>query len=363
MKLTIDRDQILDALGKVQSIVGTRSTIPILANVLFQADGGEVTLTTTDLDLSIRAKADADVNTKGGITLPAKRAYSLFRELPQGKVEIDVDDSDYATIKCGSSKFKLVGISEDDFPPLPKYEDGSNFTIEQAVFKDMLKKTGYAASFEESRPTLNGLLVSLEKGKLTVVATDSRRLAMVEHENIGSGDKLEFILPNKAVNELQRVLKDEGSVTVFITDNQVAFQLDQVVIVSKIVDGQYPNFRLVIPAECKHRVTVEREILLDAVKRASLLTSDQSKSVKMIFQDNRLTVSTETPDVGNSEEKIPVKYDQEKIAISFNPDFVLEPLRNLVSDEIFLELTDDLSPALIKSDIPFLCVLMPLRIN
>ena len=364
MKIVVNREAVLDGLQKVQAIVVPKSTIPILANVLLRAEGDSLWLTTTDLEVSVRARVEAEVKKAGGITVPARRLFSLFRELSSDNIIIEVDDDDRLHISAGASDVKLVGLAEDDFPPLPEFDGGHAYTLDEGVFKDMLRKTSYAASTEESRYVLNGCLLSFKDGKLTVVATDGRRLGLVEQEvDFSNDNEHDYIVPSKTIGELSRTLGDEGVLTVHGTDHQIAFSFSDMVVVSKLIEQTFPTFRQVIPSDCKERVTVVREDLLNAIRRAALITTEQSNSVKMLFDNNQLEVIAQTSDVGESTEKIPVKYSGEPISLSFNPEFVSQPLRALESDEIFMELTDDMSPAVVKCEIPFLYVLMPMRIG
>jgi DNA polymerase-3 subunit beta len=238
------------------------------------------------------------------------------------------------------------------------------YHLEQGVFKEMLRKTAYAASSDETRRVLNGVLLSFKDGKLVMVATDGRRLALIEQElELPKESETEAILPTKAVTELLHTLGDEGELTVHDSENQIVFEFGSVFVSSKLIDGTYPNFRQVIPAECEERVTIERESFLTALKRVSLLTTDTSNAAKLTFGKNKLVVSTSTPDVGEARETVPIKYSGKEISVAFNPDYVIDPLKNLANDEVFMELTDDLSPGVIKCDIPFLYVLMPMRIS
>jgi len=364
MKLVVNKDVILDGLQKVQSIVGNRTTLPILYNVLFKAENNSVSLSTTDLEVSVRTSVEAKVSRGGATTLPAKRVFSIFRELPASDIEIDVDDKDVATIKAGSAVFRIIGISEDEFPPPPKFQGKKTYSIEQKVFKTMLSATSYAASNDDTRYILNGCLLSFKGGKLAVVATDGRRMAMFEQEiEFLKEAEGEWILPTKAVNELLRTLRDEGSLNIQVTDNQAAFEFDNMVIISKLIEGTYPNFRQVIPTHCEERVTIDREPLLTAVRRVALLVSDKSNSLSLSFAKNNLTITAVAPEVGEATETMGVKYPGKNISISFNPDFLLDALKNLTAEQVSIELTDDLSPGVIKCDAPFLYVIMPMRVK
>lgn len=364
MKFKVAKADMLSGLQMVQNVVGVRSTLPILSNVLIQAEKGKLSLTTTDLEVSVRCSVDADVQKAGTTTLPARRLSSIIRELPDDTIGFDIDDKNVATVECNASFFKIIGLSEDEFPPMPKSDAKFSYHVPQNVFKDMLSKSAYAASSDETRYVLNGVLLNFKGGKLTMVATDGRRLALVEQElEVPKEAEISVILPSKAVSELLHTLKDEGELKIHARDNQIVFEFDDVLVSSKLIDGAYPNFRQVIPSQCEERVTVERESLLSAVKRVALLTTNKSSAVKLTFGKNNLIVSTMTPDVGEARETLPIKYTGKEISVAFNPEYVMAPLRSLANDEIFIELTDDLSPGVIKCDIPFLYVLMPMRVN
>ena len=364
MKLVIEKEDLAEGLNKVQSIVHQKVTIPILANVLLEAKDDSLVLTTTDLDVSIQCSIKADVQQPGGITLPAKRLTNLVRELPSAQVEIATNDEEQARIVCGNSEFNLVGISEDDYPPLPEYGGGNSYTLDQGVLKDMLRKTSYAASVDESRFILNGSLLKFDDTNLTVVATDGRRLAMTEQKLEGkkAGNR-EEVVPTKTVNELIRSLGDEGDVIIYFAEKQIAFTFGGLIVISKVIDGTFPTFEQVIPKSSTYRISMDREGLMQAVRRAAMVTTEHSSSVRLTFENNQLQIAAATADVGESDERIPIKFDAEKISTTFNPDFIIEPLRQLESDEVFVEISDNLSPAVIKSDIPFIYVIMPLRLN
>lgn len=364
MKFVIEKDILLEALQKVQSIVGQRSTLPILSNVLLKAEGDTVSLTTTDMEVCVKTGASADIREPGGTTLPARRFFSICRELPSGQIEIEVDAKDVATIRCGPSFFKLVGLPEDDFPPLPVFEEQSVYTIDQDVFKEMLQKVVYATSTDETRYILNGALLDFKDEKLTVVATDGRRLALVEQE-VEFSDEAQagLVVPSKTLNELIKTLGDQGLLRIRTSGTQVAFDFDNILILSKLIEGTFPNFQQVIPSQCEERIAIDRETMLTAVRRVALLTDDQTASIRLTFGKNKLELVTVSAEIGEARETIPVKYEGKEMSIAFNPGFLMAPLRHLDSDEIFFELSDELSPGVIKTSVPFLYVLMPIRVS
>lgn len=363
MKLTVNRDALLDALTQVQTVVSSKSTIPVLANVLLRADAGKLLLITTDLEVSVRTEVPAEVVTSGETTLPAKRLFSVIRELPPHAVEIEIEKNT-ASIRCGTAYFKIMGLSPDDFPDIPEPESENIFTLDQGTLKHMLKCVQYATSVDETRYVLNGIFFSFQEQKLTVVATDGRRLALCEREiEFPVGQELDFVVPSKTINELLRNLDSEGQVTITAAGSQIVFDIAELRIISKLIDGTFPNYRQVIPAACEERIAFNRENLLTAVRRVALVTNEQSNSIKLSFQENRVEIISSTPDVGEAREEVPVKYSGKVMNIAYNPEFLMAPLRILKTDEVYLELIDELSPGVMKSGTEFLYVIMPMRMQ
>ena len=364
MKFSVTKEKLLECLQQVQNVVSTRTTLPILSNVLLQTNGSEVRLTTTDLDVGVRGSFEAKIEKEGATTLPARRLFTIIRELPSSEIQFDVDGKNAASIRSGQSFFKILGLPEEEFPPLPKFDDSKIVTIRQKDLRDGLRKTSYAISTDETRYVLNGVLFSFKDNKLTLVATDGRRLAMLDIDlEFPRSHEADIIVPTKAVTELQRLLTDDGEVRVSVGGSQIAFDLNNSLLVSKLIEGNYPNYRQVIPGEMKERVTLERETFLNSLRRVSLLASDKSNSIKLNFSKNNIDITANTPEVGEAKESLPVAYKGREFSIAFNPEFLMAPLRNLAEDEIFLDLIDEMSPGVIKIQSPFLYVLMPMRIS
>jgi DNA polymerase-3 subunit beta len=362
MKCVISREALLSGLQIVQNVVSTRTTLPILGNALVQAADGKLIISTTDLDTGIRASVEADVMKAGATTLPARRLFSIVRELPAAELTLEVDSKQVATITSGSSFFRIMGLPEEDFPPFPKGEGAKTFKLPQGVFRDMLRRTAYAISTDESRYVLNGVLLSFKDNKLALVATDGRRLALVEQElEFPKGSEVEAILPTKAVQELSRILRDEEPLTISFGENQVSFDLGTTFLYSKLIEGNYPNYKQVVPAEAKDRIILERELFLNAVRRVALLSSEKSNSVKLIFSKNNLDITANTPEVGEAKESLAITHKGKDFSIAFNPEFLMDPLKNIDADEIFFDFIDELSPGVIKYNRPFLYVIMPMR--
>jgi DNA polymerase III subunit beta len=364
MKIRFSKEQFLDGLQQVQNVVSLRTTLPILSNVLIKAEPSGLQLTTTDLDIGVRTTVDAEVSRSGATTLPARKLYMIIRELAASEIELEVDDSHHASIRCGTSFFKIAGLPEEEFPAFPKLDGKKHFKIEQKLVRDIFRKTAFAMSTDETRYVLNGLLVSFGDSKLTVVATDGRRLALVEQEvDFPKANSGEAIVPSKAIGEVQRLLKDKGDLQITLTENQIGFEIDGTLLISKLIEGNYPNYRQVIPNEVEEHISLERETLLQALRRASLLTSEKSNSVKLRFSKNSLIISSNTPEVGEAHETIAINYKGKEVSIAFNPIYMMDCLRNLDNDEVFLDLVDELSPGVVKINGPFLYVLMPMRMN
>lgn len=364
MKFSVAKDKLLEGLQTVQNVVSTRTTLPILSNVLIRAEEGKLVFTTNDLDVGMSCSIDANIAKTGGTTLPARRLAGIVKELPAAEVEVEIDSRNVASLRCGQSFFKMMGLAEEEFPALPKLENAKVFTIKQKDLKDGLRKVSYAISTDETRYVLNGILFSLKENKLTMVATDGRRLALVDLEvEFPRSQEGEMIIPTKCVSELQRLLTEDGELKMLVGENQVAFDVNGKLLVSKLIEGNYPNYRQVIPPETKERVTIERELLQTAVRRVALLSSEKSNSVKLNFTKNNLEITANTPEIGEAHESIPVQYKGKEFSIAFNPIFLQDPLRALPDEEVHLDLIDEMSPGVIKINTPFLYVLMPMRIS
>ena len=375
MKFKINQDHFSNGLQQVLNVVASRSTMPILSNVLIEAEEEHISLTTTNLDLGIRCRIKADVSETGSITLPVRKLATIVKELPVNEVFLETNKSNQAKITSGGSLFKIMGIGSEEFPPLPTFENRKVFELAQDEIVNMLKSVSYAQSTDENRYILNGVYFNFADEKLTLVATDGRRLGLtgleleVSEENAGS-----LILPAKTVAELERLMGKGEKVNIAFNDRQAAFEIgldeagdsglvDHLYLVSKIVEGNYPNYRQVIPKETEHRVKIERELMLECVHRAALVTSDKSNSVKIKVSKNLLEISGQSTEYGESHESMAIAYDGPEVQVAFNPQFLMEPLKALTKDEVFFEFKDELSPGLFKTLDNFICVIMPLRLN
>ncbi|MEO6875001.1 MAG: DNA polymerase III subunit beta [Opitutaceae bacterium] len=374
MKFKINRDHFANGLAQVLNVVGSKATMPILSNVLIEAEKDQISLTTTNLDLGIRCKIKADVKEKGSITLPVKRLATIVRELPNVDVAFDASPNHQVKLTSGGSNFRIMGIAKDEFPPLPEFGDEKAYTLEQAELTAMLKSVAYAQSSDETRYILNGVYFNFKDGKLSLVATDGRRLALISKEmEVPAASAGAIILPAKTVSELTRLLDKGEKLKINFNERRAAFQIatdkdtsgliDHVYLYSKVVEGSYPNYNQVIPKETHQRIKLERELFLQCVHRAALVCSEKSNSVKIKLSSNLLEITAQSPDFGEAHESMAIDYSGPELQVAFNPTFVMDPLRALSKDEIFFELKDEVSPGVFKTLDSFICVIMPVRLS
>jgi len=369
MNLTITKEQILAGLQAVQNVVSNRTTLPILSNVLLRAEKDRVEFTATDLDVTVACSVEAKVKKAGATTVPVKKLFGIVRELNGMEIDIETDEKNITSVRSGPSFYKIHGLAAEEFPPMPKFKDDKKVPLQQENVKAMMRRTSFAISTDESRYVLNGIYISLKDHKMTMVATDGRRLALVDEEvDISEKSSGEFIVPAKAVGELNRLLQEKGEVEIKFGENQASFALKDdkgfsVLLITKLIEGNYPNYKQVIPGEAKERIALVREEFLQALRRAEIMTSDKANSVKLAFGKNNLAITANSPEVGEARESLAVNYKGKELAIAFNPRYLIEALSALSEDEVFFELIDELSPGVLKINGPFLYVVMPMRLS
>ena len=374
MKFKINRDHFSNGLAQVLNVVGSKATMPILSNVLIEAEKDYISLTTTNLDLGIRCKIKAEVKESGSVTLPVKRLATIVRELPNVDVVFDASPNHQVKLTSGGSTFRIMGIGKEEFPPLPEFGEEKSFTLEQGELTSMLKSVSYAQSSDETRYILNGVYFSFKDGKLALVATDGRRLALISKEmEIPAESSGSIILPAKTVSELLRMLDKGEKLKISFNERRAAFQIntdkdtsgltDSIYLYSKVVEGNYPNYNQVIPKETHQRIKLERELFLHCVHRAALVCSEKSNSVKIKLTSNLLEITAQSPDFGEAHESMAVAYSGPDLQVAFNPTFLMDPLKALAKDEVFFELKDEVSPGVFKTLESFICVIMPVRLS
>ena len=378
MKFKINRDHFISGLQLVSNVVSSRKTMPILQNVLLEAKENTVFLTTTNLDLGIRCCVKATVEEEGSVTLPVKELSRIVRELADIEVSIESSGVTKVNISTRGSTFNLLGIDSKEYPPLPVLDQKDSFSIPRDEVLEMLKSVSYAQSINEERYMLKGVFFKKDKKDLSLVATDGRRLAVagtaLKEENAES--LCEFILPSMTVNELEKLPRVGDMIQISFTDRQVEIELkvseekhdDQglrgsIQLISKVVEGKYPNFKQVIPKDNFKKAGVERELMQECVSRAALI-SDERITLKIKSQEMEITGQSL---MGDACENLPIDYEGEDATVSFNPKFILDPLKSVRKDKIILEFRDDMSPGVFKvepssdNNISILCVVMPIR--
>lgn len=374
MKFKINRDHFSNGLAQVLNVVGSKTTMPILSNVLIEAEKDFISLTTTNLDLGIRCKIKADVKEGGAVTLPVKRLATIVRELPNLDVTVDASPNHQVKLASGGSNFRIMGIGKEEFPPLPEFGEEKSFTVDQPELVSMLKSVSYAQSSDETRYILNGVYFNFRDGKLSLVATDGRRLALIAKEmEIPAESAGAIILPAKTVGELLRMLDKGEKVKIDFSDRRCSFQIgtdkdgsglvDSIYLYSKVVEGNYPNYQQVIPKETHQRIKLERELLLQCIHRAALVTSDKANSVRLKLSSNMMEITAQSPDFGEAHESMAISYSGPDLQAAFNPAFLMDPLKALTKDEVFFEVKDEVSPGVFKTLENFICVIMPVRLS
>ncbi len=365
MRITIPQPQFLKSLQMVEHAVNDRSTLPILANVLLETTEHELTLTATDLDVGIQCRFPlVPPVERGAVALPARKLTTIIRELPDDTVVLEAKKNHTATVNCGSSHFRIPGLPAEDFPVLPPPEVVGGITLPQGALKALITQTAYAMSMEETRFILNGALLVTQKKALVLVATDGRRLAVAESPFSGDA-ALQAVVPAKTIRELGRLLHDEDAEDVTIAplkDNQLTFRFGSVTIVTRLIEGQFPQYDKVIPSASKHGVTCDRQILMNAIRRASLMTTAASQAVVFELSAGTLVVSKESPELGSAREEVAVAYAGEPMTIAFNPEFWLDVLKVLPTSEVTIELSGAEKPAAIRQP-GFLYIVLPMKVS
>jgi len=363
MKIKIQREDLARGIQTVQNIITTKAALPILSHILLETQQNNLRLTATDLDIGISCVIPADIQESGAITIPAKRFGDIIRELPSDSVDLSTKKNNLVIIETENCQFKIMGLAREEFPKLPEFKDKEVIKLEQNTLKQILSLTSFAVSFDETRYILNGILFKIQKNKLILVATDGKRLAIMEKELEQSLEKeIRLIVPIKTIHELNRNLQEEGNLSLILGTNQVLFDLGDVVIISRLIEGEFPDYQQVIPPASENKMQADREQFLLAVKRAALLSTPDYQAVKLELFKNKLVVSKSTPDIGESREEIPVEYQGKELLIGFNPNYLIDVLKNLSGEKIVLELTDSEKPGVIRMN-GYIYIVLPMRLS
>ena len=375
MEFKISQEEFVKGLSRTQSVVEKKGTMPILLNVLIEAQESSIFITATDLEIGIRGKYPAEILTSGKTTLSAKKIYEVIKELPENHVSLRVKENHWVEIKSGKSTFNIMGISADSFPSLPTYEEEGFMEVETEIFKEMVEKTIFAVSADESRYNLTGVFfIRKEKDspkEFRMVATDGYRLSLIDR-SLGEEMKgLEngIILPKKGLVEMNKILEEAGKegvkkIGISLKGNNFILKKDPVILIMRLLDAEFPDYRQVIPSASKRQIKMKRNEIQDSLRRVSILSSEKTRGVKFQFNDDFLELSSYNPEFGEAKEELSVEYKGENLVVGFNSRFVMEVLNNLRSEEVVFEIEDNVSPAIIRpsDDERHTCVIMPMRI-
>src|SRR5919106_3664128 len=363
MKLTCSRDELVQKLAIVSRAVSPRTTVLVLGGILLRAENDALNLAATDMELSLRTSLDAQVEGDGAVVVLGKLLVDLARLLPDEEVRIEHRaEEGIVRIECGAASYRLHTYSADDFPRLPDVEAIGTFTVDRESLLETISRVARSASRDESRPVLTGILVRFEGGKLIMAATDSYRLAVKETELESGGADLEAIIPARALQELARIAAGADEVRLGVHENHVIFSAGDVWLTSRRIDGQFPNYKQLLPETFEAEVTTPREPLLQVIRRAGVL-AQRNAPLRLRFAEGELGVSAQTQDVGEAHETLPLDYAGEPLEIGFNPDFLRDGLEAVSGDAVQLKLINPLRPGLIVSpDESFWYLIMPIRL-
>lgn len=360
MKFTIDQSALSSGLSKIQSAISNKPTVPILTNILIVANADGVTLKATDLDISLTVNIKCEVKKEGSTTIPARKFTAIIKQLPSAPITIDTNDKSSTSIKCNKSRFKILGMPDTEYPIDKEFESNSTFTIDNHTLKRMIDKISYSVSSDVTRLVLNGVLFSMRDNLLSLIATDGRRLAMIEKTIDGDIADIDLIVPHKSVCEIQKLLSVDGDVEISIGDSRLLFKTGSTVFSTRLIEGNYPNFRQVIPSGFKSELSIPRVDLSKAINRVSLVLNDLSSSVKMEVNNDKVIISAAS-NTDESSEPVAVDYDGENTSLSFNPQFIQDPLKQLDCNNITLKFNDATSPMCVSGDDGFIYIIMPMR--
>jgi DNA polymerase-3 subunit beta len=381
LKATCPRKDLFEAVQTVGHAVSGRSSLPILSHILVQAEGNGLRLIATDLELGISCRIPAQIEEQGGLTAPARTLTEVLANLPdKSDVAISVDKSHTVRVNCDRSDYKILGLPAEDYPRLPEVKDAVAFSIPQAKLREMIRQTQFAVGTDDTRAILTGIYMVFDGETLRFVATDTHRLAVKTAQITRGRGSQNAIVPARAMNELTRLLTDgEGDVQVTLSDNQVCFALPgeaDVQIISRLIEGQFPNYQRVIPAEHQKRLRIPVEPLLRAVRRASIVARENSWRVVLRSDDEKLVLTAESQTIGNAYEEVEAQREGDDVEIAFNAKYLLDVLGVLEENDLHLELSEPLKPGVLRP-IPnapkdsegstpiepdYLCVLMPMQI-
>lgn len=364
MNLKVDREILLNGLTVVYGAINERSSLPILSNILIEASKNRLYLTATNLDMGILYNLPADIIEEGSTTIPARRFFDIVKQTQDGELFVASKKNNAVTVECDKSFFKMMGLPKEEFPKIPEFQDEATFTINQGSLKNMLNLTSFAVSQDETRYVLNGVLFFINENSITLVATDGRRLA-VAYDLTGQKEKptkceKKVIVPTKTMQELNRVLKDDGDIEIALKNNQAAFKMDDIKIISRLIEGEFPGYETVIPDKIGG-IKINREELISSVRRVSIFTTPDSAGIKFDISKNKIIIYKQSPDMGEARDEIDIEHNGGNLTVGFNPSYIIDVLKSLSDDEIELEINGPDKPAVIRKE-GYTYVVLPMQL-
>jgi DNA polymerase-3 subunit beta len=367
MKFTITRERLHEGLAAVAASVPTKTTLPVLSNILVEAVSDGVRLSGTDLDIAVSTVVPAEVDTEGAVTVPAKKLVEIVRELPSAAIRVAAAGEQRVDLECGRSRFRLLGIPRDEFPNFPPVSFDDSWTVTCSDLQKLINHVSFAASTEESRPILNGVLWELHQDVMRMVATNGHRLARMDVPVSGSAESTPLIVPPKALEQVRMLFGPADEIEIARSDNHLGFRAGGTVIFTRLIEGPYPNYEQVIPKDNDRACAVEKDSLAAALRRVGVVASDQTHRVRLQFTGGTLKLSVNTPDLGEAQDEIAVTFDGDQLEIGFNANYLLEILKFMPTDEVRLtfkapERAATLEPVGWDDPASYLCLVMPLRL-
>jgi DNA polymerase-3 subunit beta len=368
MRFTISREKLQEGLAAVAASIPAKTTLPVLANILVETTDKGIRLSGTDLDIAVSTEVAADVETTGAITIPAKKLSEIARELPPSPVKMAAVGEQRVTLDCGRSHFKILGLPRDEFPSFPTVRFNESWRIRSGDLQKLISHTSFAVSTEESRPILNGVLWELKPESMRMVATNGHRLAKMEVPIKSSGaPAADLIVPPKALDQVRKLFPADEELEIARGDNHLGFRSPFTSVFTRLIEGPYPNYDQVIPKDNDRVAIADKVALTSALKRMSVIASDQTHRIRLSFNSGMLKFSVQTPDLGEATDELAVRYDGDQLDIGFNASYLLEILRYIPTDEVKLtfkapERAATVEPEGWNDPSSYLCLVMPLRL-
>ena len=368
MRLTISREKLQEGLNAVTASIPVKTTLPVLANILVETTDRGIKLSGTDLDIAVSTEVAADVEAPGAVTIPAKKLSEIARELPPAPVKIAAVGEQRITLECGRSKFKLLGLPRDEFPTFPSVRFDESWRIKSGDLQKLISHTSFAVSTEESRPILNGVLWELRPERMSMVATNGHRLArMTVPVSSDSAPSNDLIVPPKALEQVRRLFPAEEELEIGRGENHLGFRSPFTAVYTRLIEGPYPNYEQVIPKDNDRVAVADKTALISALKRMSVVASDQTHRIRLSFNSGMLKFSVQTPDLGEAQDELPIRYTGDQLDIGFNASYLLEILRYVPTDDVRITLkaperAATLEPEGWSDPASYLCLVMPLRL-